>query len=238
MAKEFNLREIVKSVVYEQTNNREPEEPEPCLWQDDLEQALWTLADCLPNDYHSDIVVTGGCVLILFHNIDIGTSDIDGYERFLYTFDEILLDGIADTVQIARNNNSILPDDWFNNHMFECIQPNDIYDTELMEDNLDTALARDYYKENGKNTISLIPVTLDALLFSKFEAGRDKDFRHIAVICALMDLRTVEEIEAVLSNVCPQWDSTYNYRSMHHAIKYFYNTWLYEYDYTNYSNDE
>ena len=57
--KDFNLKEIAETVVYEQSNSRNREEPTPSLWQIDLERALWILADCLPVDHHSDIVVTG-----------------------------------------------------------------------------------------------------------------------------------------------------------------------------------
>ena len=227
--KDFNLKEIAETVVYEQSNSRNREEPTPSLWQIDLERALWILADCLPVDHHSDIVVTGRGVLILFHNIFIGTTDIDGYERFQKEFDDILLDGIYDTVQTAQLENLALPPDWFNNYMLECIQPNDLYNPDLMEKNLDEDLRYDYVNENGVNTLSLIPVTLGALLFSKFEARRDKDLRHARIICALMDLRSEEEIEDVFFEVCPEWADSYNYRAMHNTVHLFYVDWLNEY---------
>lgn len=174
--------------------NEQEEEKEEILTYEMLENMLWDLADSMNTcDMPLDIVVTGGGALILCYEFSFSTTDIDGFNRYWGNLSDTFvgtIEQVADSYRIQSN--------WLNDHMFECIEPDDYYDYNFMINNLDMQYAKEYYSQNGNLAFRFIPVSLEGILISKLEAGRSKDFPHMQAICEELGFTTEEEIVDML----------------------------------------
>lgn len=170
-----------------------------------MERLLWELADRFGDDGRHTLIVIGCGALALCYQMDLVTEDIDAFEWCGYMSGDVK-DVVAD---VASDYGVSV--EWLNDCVSQCIEPGDVATTDLMLDNIDYSLRREYENVNGVTTLTVVPISLEMLLLCKLEAARDKDVQHIISICKALGISTYYDIIDAIKIIRPDIETTYHW---------------------------
>lgn len=170
-----------------------------------MERLLWELADRFSDDERHTLIVVGCGALALCYQMDFVTEDIDAFE-----WCGCMPDDVKDVVADVASGYGVSVE-WLNDCVSQCIEPGDVATIDLMFDNVDYSLRREYENVNGVTTLTVVPISLEMLLLCKLEAARDKDVQHLISICDALGISTYDDIIDAVKSIRPDIEATYHW---------------------------